>query len=294
MEYRQDILKQLQNVELSMLSLFDAVCTKYNIKYFLIFGTAIGAMRHNGFIPWDDDIDVAVFRDDLDKLRNVPKEEWLDNLLVFPDDGAPFHRLCFPRLYKNRTKFSDIDNWKLIRSKDKENNHITPIWIDIQVYDRVEAYEQVKDIADKKIRYRSLYRAAKSDLKIDTSKGVKTIIRGLFRKVLYTWLNIRKNPELRYCSLYSNASKNNGEYVTNFDTMTYKEMFTSFCKYEEMLPLKRVKFESIEVNVPNNIDDILTNIYGDYMQLPPIEKRINHSPAILDFGDGVNVIGESK
>lgn len=294
MKYKQDVLQRLQNVELSMLKLFDSVCSKYNIKYFLIFGTAIGAMRHNGFIPWDDDIDVAVFRDDLDKLRNVPREEWKENLLVFPDDGTPFHRLCFPRLYKKGTKFSDNDNWKLVRSKDKENNHITPIWIDIQVYDRVETYDQVKNIAEKKVKYRSLYRAAKSDLKIDTSKGFKTIMRGLLRKVLYKCLNIRKNPESYYYAKYYNVAKNNGGYVTNFDTMTYKEMFTCFCKYEEMLPLKRVKFESIEANVPNNINEVLTNIYGDYMQLPPIEKRINHSPAILDFGDGINVIEESK
>lgn len=292
MEYRQDILKQLQNVELSMLKLFDSVCSKYNIKYFLIFGTAIGAMRHNGFIPWDDDIDVAVFRDDLDKLRNVPREEWKDNLLVFPDDGTPFHRLCFPRLYKKGTKFSDVDNWKLIKSKDKNNNHITPIWIDVQVYDRIDAPEQIERIAREKIRYRSLYRVAKSDLKIDAKKGFKSIVRNVFRKMIFIGLNLRKNPELHYYTMYCCASKNVGKYVTNFDTMTYKEMFTSCCKYQEMFPLKRVKFESIVVNVPNNIDSILTSIYGDYMQLPPVEKRVNHSPAILDFGDGINVVGK--
>lgn len=292
MEYKPTVLQKLQNVELSMLKLFDSVCMKYDIKYFLIFGTAIGAMRHNGFIPWDDDIDVAVFRDDLEKLRKVPESEWLDNTLVFPDDGTPFHRLCFPRLYKKGTKFSDYDNWKLIKSKDRDNNHITPIWIDIQVYDRLESSEEIERIAAKKIRYRSLYRAAKSDLKIEASKGGKAIIRSLFRKIVYLCLNIRKNPELRFYKKYCNVSKNNGEYVTNFDTMTYKEMFTSFCKYEKMFPLKRIQFENIEVNVPNNIDEILKNIYGDYMQLPPVEKRINHSPAILDFGDGNNVIGE--
>lgn len=294
MEYKPDVLQKLQSVELEMLKLFDSVCAKYDIKYFLIFGTAIGAMRHKGFIPWDDDIDVAVFRDDFDKLKKVPKEEWKENMLVFPDDDAPFHRLCFPRLYKKGTKFSDSDNWKLIKSKDKENNHITPIWIDIQVYDRLEKYEQIKNFANKKIKYRSLYRAAKSDLKIDVSKGFKSLIRGVFRKILYIWLNIRNNPELLYYKKYCDASKNKGEYVTNFDTMTFKEMFTSFCRYEDMFPLKRVKFESIEVNVPNNIDKILTSIYGNYMQLPPMEKRVNHSPAILDFGDGINVIGAMK
>lgn len=86
-EYREGYLvtsdiKELWAVELDLLTKFDEVCKKYNIKYFLAYGTLLGAVRHRGFIPWDDDIDVVIFRDDCDKLLSISEKEFQDVYLL--------------------------------------------------------------------------------------------------------------------------------------------------------------------------------------------------------------------
>ena len=69
-------LEKLHQVELKALLKFDQVCRKYNLQYTLDGGTLLGAIRHKGFIPWDDDTDVCMLREDFEKLRSIPKEEW--------------------------------------------------------------------------------------------------------------------------------------------------------------------------------------------------------------------------
>ena len=91
-EYSPEVLKQLQNVEVDMLEIFVRICEKYDIKYFAIYGTAIGCIRHQGFIPWDDDIDVGMLWEDYKKLRAVPKEEWGDSVILCdPSDDNEDH-----------------------------------------------------------------------------------------------------------------------------------------------------------------------------------------------------------
>lgn len=294
-EYDEDVLKRLKETELEMLKKFDRVCKKHDIKYFACFGTAIGAMRHHGFIPWDDDIDIGIFREDYYKLRNLPDDVWEDLFIGYPDNNVPYLRVCNPKLFKKGTRFCDKLNYDvtIAPTDNKNTDHIPPIWIDIFIHDRVPDYDAVKKIAPKKDRYRHLYRCAKSDHKIETNRGLVTFIFTCFRKLLHYVLICFPSKEQFWMKKYDALSKDEGEYVTNFDTRTYKEMFTSFCKYEDMLPLKYIQFEDFMMPVPNNIEEILHNLYGNYMELPPVEKRVNHAPYILDFGDGINVMDEN-
>lgn len=134
------------------------------------------------------------------------------------------------------------------------------------------------------------YRVVKSDHKIELNKGMKTFLFGCFRKMLHTILVLLPGREQFWYKKYCNFSDIKGDYVTNFDTMTYKEMFTSFSKCEDIFPIKYVKFEDFMMPVSNNVEETLKNMYGDFMRLPPLEKRVNHAPYILDFGDGINVM----
>ena len=84
MDYSESVSKRLKQTELEILKKFDELCKKYGIKYFVYYGTAIGAIRHNGFIPWDDDIDVAMIRDEYLKFLNIPNEEYSDQYLSLP------------------------------------------------------------------------------------------------------------------------------------------------------------------------------------------------------------------
>ena len=149
MQYKWDpqLLKRLQETELGLLKLFDKVCTKNNISYFALFGTAIGAIRHKGFIPWDDDIDVGIMYDDYEKLKKRPKEEWGDDVLfVTPEDDVPYHRAMICRLYKKGTIFQNVKNTRYDRPRKNESS-LRPIWMCIFIYNRIDSV----DISNKKI-----------------------------------------------------------------------------------------------------------------------------------------------
>ena len=120
LNYPPDVLNRLQNVELEILNKFDQVCQKYGITYWASFGTAIGAIRHQNFIPWDDDIDVGVMLDDYDKLLQIPSEEWGNMVFVSGKDDVPYHHSLFARLYKKDTVLES--HFRTTYSKSKKSS----------------------------------------------------------------------------------------------------------------------------------------------------------------------------
>ena len=106
-EYDNITLKKLQNVELEILKDFIKLCDKHNIDYFGIAGTGIGAIRHKGFIPWDDDIDIALRRNDYDKFIKVVKEELSDKYTILNAEENENYPLMTTRMMKKGTKFRE-------------------------------------------------------------------------------------------------------------------------------------------------------------------------------------------
>lgn len=96
-------IKPLQNVELEILKEFDRICKKHKLKYFLGFGTCLGAVRHHGFIPWDDDIDVIMPLEDYDKLENVYRDEFADPYFLQSYESEPKSGLCYKKLRRSDT-----------------------------------------------------------------------------------------------------------------------------------------------------------------------------------------------
>ena len=113
-EYEESTLKKLQGIQLGILKDFIDVCKKYDLKYFLIFGTAIGAARHKGFIPWDDDIDIGMLRKDYDKFLEVAKYELNEKYTVMNGDICPSYPVMTSRVMKKGTEFRDLHQ-KLIQ-----------------------------------------------------------------------------------------------------------------------------------------------------------------------------------
>ena len=106
--YDEEILERLHGVQLQILGDLDRVCRKYGIKYFALYGTAIGAVRHGGFIPWDDDIDVGMLREDYDKFIDIfNKELDGDYELITPYKDSDY-TCTVTHLQKKGTKFRNI------------------------------------------------------------------------------------------------------------------------------------------------------------------------------------------
>ena len=283
-KYDPDVLEKLHAEELSVLKEFIRVCKKYGLRYFALFGTNIGAARHQGFIPWDDDIDIGMLREDYEKLLKVVPEECQGRYrVVGPDCEEKFYNLV-PHFCKTGTRFA---------TNYDHGRYNMGIGMDIFVYDYLADDEKQRK---KQVRLTSFWRSLYLVYHVDFFRNsvfkegnlLPRLAAGAAHRIL------RRIPRAdaffyrQYLS-HARAFRRKTAYVTQFcDTMALQ----SAIAWDELLPLRELPFEDIQICVPAEYDKLLTRVYGDYMELPPEEKRQNHYPYLLDFGDGHRICQE--
>lgn len=234
------MLRQHQLRMLEMLKYFDDLCQKHGIRYWLSSGNCIGVARHGGFIPWDDDIDVEMLREDYLKLEKVFKETDDYVLQTWKNDPGYFAPYA-----KMRDKHSYIEEY----GQDNLYKY-RGVYIDVFQLERAprficKAYHW--------IAWKILFPLCSS--KNNKKKQIYKYIKKLYFhsitifRILFSWF-----PKNKLRHTYGAGWVDNTRHI------------------EEIYPLQRVKFEDIEINVPNNLDLYLQNIYGDYMKLPPENK----------------------
>lgn len=267
-------IRNLQLIELNILNEVIEVCDKYNIKYFLDSGTALGALRHKGFIPWDDDIDIGMTRVNYDKFIKITQEALSNELFLQirkTDIKSPYY---FARVRKNNTTYME---W------DKRNLKIHHgIYIDIFPYDNIpnnkkkrERFQIKCELLMKIYKIRSI-----PDRYKKPEKKLKWWIVALIRRMLHYIMcplpiNFFENILDKTFRKYNNVET---KYIT---CLSYGGPYT-FNK-EDIFPMKNLTFENKIYSTPNNIDSYLKELYGDYMELPPKEKRVGHEPYKLTF-----------
>lgn len=232
-------LRQCQLVMLRMLKIFDYLCIKNEIKYFLTGGSLIGAVRHQGFIPWDDDLDVGMTRDNYEKFVSTVVPE-LPRDIFFQSHETDDH---YPPAYYVEARLRD--KYSSYHHIGKENNK----WhegfqVDLFVYDKSFIGSNFFIIAQNTIL--KLFR--KSDKRVNILK----------------WISKHSPFTLVYSSSYLQhlGLLNLGTYI----------------KHSEYENLIRTKFEDTEVYIPGGYDTYLRRQFGNYMELPNAENRIaNHN-----------------
>ncbi len=214
--YKQEDLKALQNVELGILKKLDEICLRHNIEYFVVFGTALGTVRHKGFIPWDDDIDVGMMRDEYAKLKKVSADEWGDCTLSDAYDKTNGHVLIYPQIYKQGTVFeTEYHN----RYDKKPGDHVLPIWIDIFIYDYVDSADEVKRKYKKANLLRKLFYYSKYGTRVHSEDSIGRKISCIGKDFSHKVLSLRKDADLSLYNRYVRMLANkNGEYITTYDT----------------------------------------------------------------------------
>ncbi len=251
--------RELQKEVLDLLSKFDAYCQKHGLQYFLAEGSLLGAVRHKGFIPWDDDIDIMMPRDDYEKLIRC----WGTNTI---DQMKLLHHSTYKRYYLPFAKVITVGptNFQsLMRIADEE---LLGPGIDIFPLDPCKnllSREQIY-LCRKMRKYRNA---------VLTKVGY---IKRLPAKARYFWLSrIFSERQLlrKIDQLMQKYKEEDTEYIANFASSypIHRECF----KRSWFSQTLRVPFENIMVNIPSGYAEILATIYGDYMTLPPVEKRVN-------------------
>lgn len=249
--------KKIWAVQLDLLLEFDKVCKAHGLKYFLMFGTLLGAVRHKGFIPWDDDVDVGMLREDYEKLLKLG-DEFAQPLFLQTPESDPGCFISYARLRNsNTTAVSRLFAYQKM-------NH--GIFMDIFPLDNLTLEEGTERFD--KIR----------ELNIDNGTFMRMTNPNLDEKNLQrvaAYKSAGKNPQATYAEIQKVATSKNSlrtDYVSNL-VCTISPLHQKTWKREDFEQCVMLPVEHLEFPAPKGYDRILSTSYGNYMELPPVEKR---------------------
>ena len=273
--YDSKTLKKLQKVELEMLKDINKVCEKYDIKYFALDGTGIGAIRHKGFIPWDDDIDLRFLEEDAKKFIKCMKKEMPDKYYFIDEHTYKDYPLTFPKMCKKNTLFVGYDTADL--------GVETGIFIDIFPMNYVSDVEEIRNKKLTKSWY--IYKLGILAAIKNPVLGYKGIKERIILFACYLIHYILKILHIRSHWLFKKGKdiaieKTKTNTIASLNTV---KKLTSIYSVDDIFPVVKVPFEDTYVYMPKNYDKLLKMYFGDYMKLPPKEKRHNHCPKKLVF-----------
>lgn len=278
--YDSETLKRLQQLELSILKDFMDLCDRHDLVYFGIAGTGIGAKRHGGFIPWDDDIDVAMPRKDFTLFLKYAREELAETYTVLNAKTDERYPLMTTRLMKNGTVF--------IEEAMKGANCPCGIFLDLYVLDNVADHKLAYEWQSWEAWFWSkllILRCMPKPYLFQTGWKARVIwticgtVHGAMKALRISPEWLRKRCE-KVCRRYEKKDTRRMAFLP--DTSPYWNVFDK----TKLYPLRKLKFEELQLNFPNNVEELLTHQYGDYMQMPPVEKRKTHYPYRLEFEEG--------
>lgn len=255
--------EECRNIQLQILTAIDRLCEEHGLTYYLAGGTLLGAIRHKGFIPWDDDIDILLFREDYDRLIYILKEQRTYEWLTVIDDNTDNYFYPFAKAVNNRT---------IAKMEDNKTKH--GIWVDIM------ALETVPQNACTRRFYlhccfmlRAIILSMTTDFK-GLSLWNKKVMLKRFLDIMASCIGRRR--------IYQRCKK----FLTKYNG-TYSEYvcctFSAYVEREYMLrkefkPVIKLSFEGKYFNAPKAWDMYLRKLYSAaYMKLPPVEKRKTHS-----------------
>jgi lipopolysaccharide cholinephosphotransferase len=275
MDYVDEKNLQLNKLHACLLTIareIKRICEKNGIQYFLIGGTLLGSVRHGDIIPWDDDLDIGFLRDDYEKFIKVCKNDLTGQFFLCSTETVDSYGLPYAKIMLKDTTFQEET-----RSDELHQGIFVDIFpIDVMPDGKVQQFLQRL-----MLKFLIVLLLYKCNYKINLS-GIKKLLAFFIH--LFAFLpkeNIVK--KLYKCQTKYNINSTGRYYINLGSSYTYgKEIFPKECLIS---PLQRKHLGETEFTIPNKPDKVLSILYGEYMKLPPEDKRImRHAIGDIDFG----------
>ena len=264
-------MKKIWAVELDLLNEFQKVCKQYDIKYFATAGTLLGAVRHQGYIPWDDDVDVVMFREDYDKLISIAPKAF----------STPYDFMVSGKIedfFRGHAQLRNRMSTGILPSELKQKFSFNQgIWIDIFPFDGVPEKNNTE-----RLTYFKLWIMRKC-LFNRRSKIHKLLIGKFLHTFLLCWEKATGDSFQRAHDRYeAECRKMSGKYNEYVSVIEYLNppLDKFILKRSDFDQSINMPFEFISLPVPKGYDNILRKFYGDYMK--PVKGVSGHGKVILD------------
>lgn len=249
-------IEKIRSIELSIMDYIDTICKEHSIQYFLFYGSLLGAVRHKGFIPWDDDIDIVMPRPDYDKFVGLYKSNDSFELKKPGDKGYTY-------------EFAKVFDKNTVVEEDVTGESDYGIWVDIFPLDGLNKSDKLQNLRLfllQRSRVASIY-----SIPPTSSLLIKPFVYIYWR--ICKWIGssyfINKIDKLSRKYLFGDT-----EYVGFAPSIHSKNKYLDINWFNDSINLP---FENREYVAPKEWDACLSSLYGDYMTLPPEDKRLPHS-----------------
>lgn len=271
-------INTLHAVILMMLKDFSDLCESENIRWIASYGTAIGALRNKGFIPWDDDVDICILRSDLDRFVACVDDAYPGKYQIISAKTDPRYPMMTTRLMLVGTEFRD----DALSSVDFPSG----IFLDLFPLD----YLPDDDRAFRRQAWRSwLYNKLAIAKMIKKpcilATGARGRVLAIGSAIAHVILNTPGIRSVDFNGLsYKWHTRYDGTPAKRVGFLCDTDRFWNVYELDDLFPVRMVPFESMNIPIANKAEKLLSSLYGDYMTPPPAEQRTIHYPEILDFG----------
>lgn len=270
-------MNQLQEEILKVLVTLDEICKDHNIPYALYGGTFLGAVRHKGYIPWDDDVDIILKREDFNKLDKILKDK--NNL----PDGYYYQSVDNSKKYANSTPKLRSTSMDIYEKMPKTQEPYYGPWVDIFIWDNVPDTEEEQRKFFKKIKRIDFIIFVTTFIQyVPGRTGVFNILKGVVQKInellhpLYFFVPMLLKKRNKLIQSYNNQETKYSGANCYCYYRDFAEYQTQVVPTEDLKSFSNYSFEGHTLPAYENYDKILTIFYNDYMTLPDEEDRATH------------------